>query len=293
MADSGRPLLTVAMPVFNAGEDLRFAVLSIFHQTFTDWELLIIDDGSTDDAVGSIRDLCDSRVRISRDGENRGLGARLNEAVDHARGVYFARMDQDDVSYPERFERQLALLRANPKIDLLATRAILIDEDNTAIGDFPGPVSHPEICMRPWSGFHFPHPTWMGKTDWFRKYRYANPAPYFCEDQELLLRSYRDSNFETANAVLFAYRVRSRMNPAKQARTRLALLRVQLRRFSSVGLWHFAALAMVIFAMKRISDILHLAGVNPFQPTRRRPDSPTRLKWEEVLKTIAKKPEVS
>jgi glycosyltransferase involved in cell wall biosynthesis len=89
------PLATVAMPVFNAGRFLRPAVLSIIRQTLTDWELLIIDDGSTDGAVDSIADIDEPRIIIVRDGENKGLAARLNEAADRARGKYFARMDQD------------------------------------------------------------------------------------------------------------------------------------------------------------------------------------------------------
>jgi len=88
------PLITVAMPIFNAGSYLRLAVLSIVRQTFADWELLIIDDGSTDNALQDIADIRDHRIRILRDGENKGLAARLNEAIDLARGRYFARMDR-------------------------------------------------------------------------------------------------------------------------------------------------------------------------------------------------------
>src|SRR5450830_847145 len=97
MQDNLLPLVTVAMPVYNAGKYLRLAVLSIVKQTFTDWEMLVIDDGSTDNAFDSIADIKDDRIRILRDGTNKGLAARLNEAIDLARGQYFARMDQDDV----------------------------------------------------------------------------------------------------------------------------------------------------------------------------------------------------
>ena len=67
------PLITVAMPIFNAGHHLRLAVLSIVHQTFCNWELLIIDDGSTDNALQSLSDISDSRIQILRDGLNKGL----------------------------------------------------------------------------------------------------------------------------------------------------------------------------------------------------------------------------
>jgi glycosyltransferase involved in cell wall biosynthesis len=131
------PLVTVAMPVFNAGRHLRPAVISIILQTFTDWELLVIDDGSSDGAVDDILDLDDARIRILRDGSNRGLAARLNEAIDLARGHYFARMDQDDISYPERLARQVDMLEQSPALDLCAVRCAAINFENELVGALP------------------------------------------------------------------------------------------------------------------------------------------------------------
>ena len=90
-------LVTVAMPIYNAGSYLRLAVLSIVKQSFTDWELLIIDDGSTDKALDGIADLRDERIKIYSDGRNLGLAARLNQACAMASGKYLARMDQDEL----------------------------------------------------------------------------------------------------------------------------------------------------------------------------------------------------
>lgn len=229
------PLLTVAMPIFNAGHHLRLAVLSIVHQSFNDWELLIFDDGSTDNAVQSLGDINDPRIRIINDGLNKGLAARLNEAIDMARGQYFARMDQDDVSYPERFAKQLALLQGNSALDVVAASAITISDDNEMTGLLPCPVSHEAICARPWQGFCFAHPTWMGRTAWFRKFRYAIPGPYFCEDQELLLRSYNESRFGATAEILFAYRVRETRNLPRVMKTRWTFLMIQVRHFMRTG----------------------------------------------------------
>lgn len=243
------------MPVYNAGDYLRLAVLSIVQQTYTQWELLLIDDGSTDNAFETIKDVHDSRIKISRDGKNKGLAARLNECIDLANGQYIARMDQDDISYPDRFLHQVTAMQKNASIDLLATRSITIDENNQVTGLFPLAVSHQKICVRPWQGFYFPHPTWMGKTEWFRRYRYAEPAPYFCEDQELLLRSFSNSRFETLNEVLFAYRIRGIMNWQKLAKTRQAILIMQLRHFSRASFWFFFVLSTGSYAIKRIRDV--------------------------------------
>lgn len=242
------PLITIAMPIYNAGRHLRSAVISILQQTLGDWELIIIDDGSTDGAAEGILDLCDARIRVRRDGFNRGLAARLNEAIDLARGKYFARMDQDDVSYPERLARQLTLMEQNPELDLVAVRCVAIDVDNELVGALPCALNHNEICATPWRGFYLAHPTWMGKIEWFRQYRYATPGPYFCEDQELLLRSHRGSRFGTVPEVLFAYRVRRRLNWLKSIRTRITLVGVQIHYFvgeRSLGLGILAALAFV------------------------------------------------
>lgn len=254
LSSSQIPAVTVAMPIYNAGKYLRAAVNSIVRQEYTDWELLIIDDGSTDSALDSIADIVDARIQILCDGKNKGLAARLNEAIDIARGRYFARMDQDDVSYPGRLARQVSTLDAEPSIDLLSVRAITIDEDDNMTGLFPCPLSHEEICVRPWMGFYFPHPTWFGRIEWFRKYRYAEPAPYLCEDQELLLRTYSTSRFATLDEVLFAYRLRRKVAPEKLAKTRRAVRRMQTINFLRTGEWGSFLLAQFVFAGRMLSD---------------------------------------
>lgn len=285
------PLVTVAMPVYNAGKYLRLAVLSIIKQTFTDWELLILDDGSTDNALQTIADINDARIRILRDGKNKGLAARLNECIDLARGKYFARMDQDDVSYPERIARQIEALGNDSRLDLVAVRTIMVDENNAVAGLFPYALHHDEICARPWMGFHFPHPAWTGRIEWFRKYRYAVPGPYFCEDQELLLRSYGASRIATVDEVLFAYRIRSKVGWQKLAKTRRAILNLQLRHFSSRNQWHFVLLAAGAFVAKSGSDLWKRLGGGTFQPGCGMADDAVLFKWDTLLQALAAEPE--
>lgn len=286
-----QPLVTVAMPAYNAGKYLRLAVLSIINQTFTDWELLIIDDGSTDDSIKSIADLVDSRVRILRDGANKGLAARLNEAIDLARGTYFARMDQDDVSYPERFARQIEALQNDQKLDLVATRAITIDENSKPTGLFPCSLSHNEICARPWRGFYFPHPSWMGRIDWFRKHRYGEPGPYFCEDQELLLRSYDKSKFGTIDEILLGYRIRGQVNWQKLAKTRRTILQVQFRRFKETGQWFFILLAILTFAGRIAGDLVKFIRQTFWKKQPQLSSNAVTDNWKEVLSGLTDKKE--
>lgn len=285
--EDAMPLVTVAMPIYNAGRYLRLAVLSIIQQTFTNWELLIIDDGSTDNALPEIADLHDPRIKILSDGTNQGLAARLNEAIDLARGQYLARMDQDDVSYPERFARQVAALNNEPDLDLVGVRAITINENNEVTGLMPYALNHEGISARPWQGFYFPHPTWMGRIEWFRKHSYTIPGPFFCEDQELLLRSYRESRFGMVDKILFGYRIRSEINWKKLAKTRLTILAVQLRHFIKFYRWDFLLLSISVFVGRIVGDFLKLVTGGFFlNDQSKNVDISISAQWHVVLNEL-------
>lgn len=249
------PLVTIGLSAYNAGPQLLLAVQSVLDQTWTDWEMLILDDGSTDGAIEALSALPDPRIRIVCDGQNRGLAARLNQAVDMARGKYFARMDQDDICHPDRFAKQIDLLERHPEIDLLATECVTIDADDQLTGIFPSATDHGDICRRPWLGFFMPHPTWMGKVQWFRHHRYLEPAPYFSEDQELLLRSHTTSVFHTLPQKLLAYRIRSKPAWKKLWKTRYTLCTIQIRYFKTRGQWTLVLLSATALVLRIGRDI--------------------------------------
>lgn len=242
-----QPLITVALPVFNGGDFLEHAVRSIVNQTWKNWELLIIDDGSTDGSIDRLPFLSDVRISVVRDGQNKGLAARLNQAVLLANGKYFARMDHDDICYPERFFLQLEYLEQHQEVDLLSTKCIEMCEDGALKKPWPFAKTHAVICRRPWLGFYMPHPSWMGRIEWFRKNRYKEPAPYCCEDQELLLRAYAESNYDALDCVLLAYRVRDHNPMSKLFRTCVAMLKMQMIYFIGKRQFTFALLSGLAF----------------------------------------------
>jgi glycosyltransferase involved in cell wall biosynthesis len=125
----GKPLVSVILPVYNAEEHLAEAIESVLRQTHADFELLIINDGSTDGSLEIIELYAreDPRIRVI-DRANRGLIATLNEGITEARGEYIARMDADDISMPERFARQVDWLTRNAGCVLVGASFILIDE---------------------------------------------------------------------------------------------------------------------------------------------------------------------
>lgn len=222
MAD---PIVTVAMSAYNAAATLELAIRSILWQTFSDWELIVVDDGSTDQTGLILSRFNDARIHVMHGaGGRQGLATRLNQCIELARGKYIARMDADDVAYPERFERQVRHLEAHPDIDLLGHGAILFKQDGRILGVYPSASEHEDICRRPWWGFPLAHPTWMGKRSWFARYRYRDKLTKG-QDQVLLLRSYRSSRFGALPDILLGYRMegvsvwksgRGRMNYCRQ-----------------------------------------------------------------------------
>jgi glycosyltransferase involved in cell wall biosynthesis len=205
MSEPLTPVVSIVMAMRNSQRTLRPALRSLQRQSFRDWELILIDDGSSDDSVEVARRTGDSRLHLVVDGAWRGLPARLNQALSMARGRYVARMDADDVAFPRRLERQVRYLDANPQVDLLGTKAIAFDDAGVALGVLPLAVDHAAICASPWRGFSLAHPTWMGRLTWFERYRYRGEA-IRCQDQDLLLRSYASSTFACLSEVQMGYR---------------------------------------------------------------------------------------
>ena len=193
------------MPVKNCQGTVGASVRSLLAQTFTDWELLLIDDGSTDSTPGVLRQLNDRRIKILIDSLQRGLPARLNQAISLSTGKYFARMDGDDTAYPQRFERQIGYLEENPEVDLVGAWIIVFDQQGRIIGKRIGPERHRDICTNPVGGFPMAHPTYIGSLNFFKKHQYC-PRYSRCEDQEMLLRAHSTSCFANVPEILLGYR---------------------------------------------------------------------------------------
>lgn len=194
------------MPVHNCEETIDQAIRSIIWQTYTAWELLIIDDGSSDNTVEMARRHDDPRIKIFADGKKRQLAKRLNQAVKLSKGEFFARMDADDVAFPERIDRQVKFLIKNDDVDMVGSRVLIFDNKGNIVGTYPYKETHDAICLRPWAGFYLPHPTWMGRKSWFLKFPYRESMPK-AQDQDLLLRSYHSSRFACIPIYLHGYRV--------------------------------------------------------------------------------------
>ena len=200
------PLITIAMPFYNSAATLQLTLRSLLHQSFGDFELLLCDDGSDDRGLAIARSFDDPRIVCWSDGRRLRLAARLNECIDRARGSYLARMDADDIAYPDRLRNQLLFLLANREVDLCAGGALVFGKKGQPLWRFRPAEQHAQIVKSPFRGFPLWHPLWMGRIEWFRRWRYDERA-LLAQDQELLLRSYRHSCFANLPMILGGYRL--------------------------------------------------------------------------------------
>lgn len=197
------PLLSIGLPFYNNADSLEYTLKSVYAQTFTDWELIAVDDGSADGGGDLVEKLArqDPRIRFVQDGKNRGLVYRLNQLSSLAKGKYLARMDADDLMSPERMSRQIARLEADPSIDVVDSGAWSVDEHLNPVGirGLEEIARHPKDILKTAMLFHA---SIVGKAGWFRANPY-DPAYLRAEDYELWCRTHATSRFERVNEPLY------------------------------------------------------------------------------------------
>lgn len=185
------PRISVVLPVYNGAAFLEQAVESILSQTYSDFELLALDDGSTDQSRAILERFAaaDSRVQvISR--PNRGLTATLNEGIELARGIYIARMDADDLALPERFAKQVAYLDAHTETVAVGGQIVLIDNQGRELNSMALPCRHEDIDQRHMNGLSsvLCHPTVMMRTEAVRQVGGYDDRREAAEDFDLWLQ---------------------------------------------------------------------------------------------------------
>ncbi len=198
------PLVSIVIPFYNNETTLLDAVKSVFIQTYQNWELILLNDGSKDKSLEIANSIKDKRVKVVNDGSNRGLVFRLNQAVSLVSGEYIARMDGDDLMHPERIEKQMKMFLLNPDVDLVDTGAYSIDEVGMPLG-IRGlvPIQYDEKFII--NNAMLLHASIIGKKEWFIKNKY-DEVYVRAEDRELWLRTYKYSKFERVKEPLYIVR---------------------------------------------------------------------------------------
>ncbi len=275
------------MSMRNSAATVEAAVRSVLQQTLADFELIVIDNGSSDRSGAIVAGFDDPRIRLVREPSTAFLGTRLKQAVELSRGEFIARMDADDICFPERLARQVARLRERPELDLIGCGAVVFTSEGKLVGELPVPCEHQDIVARPYAGFPLPHPTWCGRASWFRDNPYDADISY-AEDQDLLLRSFRHTRFGAIDAVLLAYR-----------QDQLALNKLLQGRLTFMGsLWRYGlatgevlpvVAGITTHAIKALVDIATVgSGLNRLmQRQRLRPVSPEIVpQWRELREVL-------
>lgn len=198
------PIISVVMPAYNSEKYIGEAIESILNQTFTDFEFIIINDGSTDNTAKIIKQYAqqDARIKFVNHSKNKGLVGVLNEGLDIATGEYIARMDSDDISLPTRFEKQVKYMDAHPECGVLGTWFKTFGKRNTV-------VKHPTIIklLNILSDEHVGHPTVMLRKSIIDKYQFRYDTNYkHAEDFELWSRMVLLTEIHNLPEILLNYR---------------------------------------------------------------------------------------
>lgn len=213
--------ISIGIPFFNAEEYLLDAIRSVFSQTYQDWELILVDDGSTDQSLEIARSIKDPRVRVISDGKNRRLPYRLNQITREARFDFVARMDADDLMSPTRLAKQIQILQQHPEVDLVTTGMCSLSNKNIPLGvriaGSNNEVSGKNILLNR-SGII--HAAILGRKSWFLRNQY-DESLLFTEDYELWLRAYskNDFNIWVIKEPLYYYREEGNVTAHKLLRT--------------------------------------------------------------------------
>lgn len=198
-----KPLISVVMSFYNSEATLLQAVKSVFMQSYDNWELVLLDDGSTDRSLSLARSIIDKRVRVISDGLNKGLAVRKNELSLLALGSFIAFLDADDLIHPTKLEKQLAVFLQNPSIDVVSSGLASMDANFRLIGvrSLEPLDVNPMTVLKTGS---IVHATIMARRAWFLKNPYRE-GYHRAEDRELFLRVLPHTKFEKVCEPLYFY----------------------------------------------------------------------------------------
>ena len=229
------PRITVLMPVYNGEAFLREAISSVLCQTFKDFELLVINDGSKDRSVAVIESVHDPRIKVIHNEVNKGLIYSLNKGFDLARGEYIARMDCDDISLPTRLEKQLNFMQAHPRVGISGTWIEVMGKKNYLM---KYPQGSESIRCHMLFYCAVAHPSVILRKEMIKRHGlYFDQSYVRAEDYELWVRALSD-NVQLVNypEVLVRYRLRQDLLRTKLGKDQLATAsRVRRNQLENMG----------------------------------------------------------
>lgn len=287
-------MVTIGIPIFNAEATLLETVQSVIAQSVTDWELILIDDGSRDRSLSIAKSINDPRVRVLSDGVNKGLPTRLNQIVDEAKYDFIMRMDADDLMHPQRLEKQLKVLQENESIDLVCTGLYSVTNQLELKGARNSLIPHPLTLADVVNGYcQIVHASILVRKSWYLRNRY-NPASKRIEDYELFVTaaSRGDLRVKAMDEYLYVYREEGNVQFSKLKQVYLSKFRfITLNRQLNIPVWLRLRFGMVQLFKLSVAYVLHVLKLNRLMLMLRgnSPVSPQLQKdLSEILRKIRK-----
>lgn len=257
-----QPLVSVIMPVYNAGRFLVPAIESILKQTYKNFELIIVDDASTDNSWEIIRKYKGRfrkriiAIQMARN-LNKGGDVCANEGLKYARGKYLARMDSDDISHPQRLEKQVAFLEKHRNHFLVGSNAYVIDEKKRIVGEKNEPLKSHDIYNAYFTTNPLIHPSCLYRRI-FKNRKFSYEIQYSANNDYLTFFKYICKNYQFANLEekLLYYRIHGGNDTFSHIRTKfMNTLRIRLRMMSKFG-YNPSAQQLFITALQLFSVML-------------------------------------
>jgi len=208
--NSTLPLISVVMPVYNAASYLESAINSIQKQTGVNWELIIIDDASTDGSYNLAKKFAvsNNKIRVFKNKQNLGVATTANKAIKKAKGQYIARMDADDIALPSRLQKQIAYLLKNPRAVAVGAQCHVINKKGKKIGKKVFPVSTAQIKRMMFRFYPLQQPTLMVNTKLLPKnFVWYQEGLTAAEEHELLYKFLEIGDVVNLPDFLLEYRV--------------------------------------------------------------------------------------
>lgn len=232
------PRISVLMPVYNAEKFLKPAIDSILNQTFKDFEFLIINDGSTDSSKKIILSYKDSRIKFFENKKNLGVTRTLNKGLRLAKGKYIARMDADDISLPDRLQKQVEFMAKNPQVAVCGTWVQIVDDKTLRheIWKSPGDFESVKSLALFYSPVY--HPTVLIRNEALKKYNlsYSLSFPH-AEDYALWVRIMEKAKVINLQEVLLLHRILSdEKGKIYQQKQLKSANRIRLYQLSKLGI---------------------------------------------------------
>ena len=252
-------MISIILPTFNNEKTIADSIKSILNQTYRNFELIVINDSSTDKTKQIIKSFDDKRIIYLENARNLGGASSRNVGIKKAKGGYIAMMDGDDIAIPKRLEIQLNYLKNNLNIDLVASNIVFFTNSKVSgVSDLK--LYNPKKFRFYLRALGLPHPTWMARANFFKNFTYhSNIAS---EDYELLLRALEFSRYAVIKEPLLFYHVPNNIDIKYKLRLLYSGFLTRINFIKRNQLYHFFPLILIIFI---VSSIFYIFTIKTYK----------------------------